>query len=244
MPESRVPARPRERLAPLDAIPACAVCGGDRYRHQDVLWQGLVDEWALLPDEVAYVNRQQGTVCERCGCNIRSIALGKALCIAFGREGTLDAMLDAPPAIRLLEVNEAGTLHWRLGRLSGHVFGSYPDVDLQAMAFDDASFDAVVHSDTLEHVPDPQLALAETLRVLRPGGAAIFTVPIVMGRMSVLRTGLGPSYHGDPSQAGADLIVHTEFGADTWAMVLQAGFTRCEMVAFDYPAGIAIIARR
>jgi len=214
------------------------------YRHQDVLWQALIDEWQLLPHEAAYTNRQQGTQCVQCGCNIRSIALAKALCVAAGREGErFDDVIASPPHLRVLEVNEAGTLHSRLQRLPGHVFSGYPDVDLQAMTYDAASFDLVVHSDTLEHVPDPMRALAETLRVLRPGGAAVFTVPIVISRSSVTRSGQRPSYHGDPRQSGFDLMVHTEFGADTWAMVLQAGFSRCELVAFDYPAGIAIIAR-
>ena len=46
------------------------------------------------------------------------------------------------------------------------------------------TYDLVVHSDTLEHVPDPVRALQECRRVLRPLGACCFTVPIVVGRLT------------------------------------------------------------
>jgi SAM-dependent methyltransferase len=42
--------------------------------------------------------------------------------------------------------------------------------DVQALPFDDASFDCVVAARMLYHVADVDLALAETRRVLRPGG--------------------------------------------------------------------------
>jgi hypothetical protein len=37
--------------------------------------------------------------------------------------------------------------------------------------------------------------------------------------------------------------VHTEFGADAWITVLGAGFSNCTIVAIEYPAGLALIAR-
>lgn len=43
--------------------------------------------------------------------------------------------------------------------------------------FGDASFDAVFHTEVLEHVYAPETFLAECLRVLRPGGRMLFTVP-------------------------------------------------------------------
>lgn len=49
--------------------------------------------------------------------------------------------------------------------------------DAQALPFDDASFDHVVCSEVLEHLPDDAAAVREILRVLKPGGTAVFTVP-------------------------------------------------------------------
>ena len=42
---------------------------------------------------------------------------------------------------------------------------------------DDATFDYVLSTQVLEHVPDPQLVLQEMARVLKPGGDALVTVP-------------------------------------------------------------------
>jgi SAM-dependent methyltransferase len=231
-------------MTDVETFPPCAVCGASEFQPRQVLWQALIDEWELRPDEAAYVDTQQGTVCRGCGSNVRSIALAAALCRSARFNGTLDAWIASSPRLSLLEINEAGTLHARLRQLPGHAFGAWPDVDLQALCFADGTFDRIVHSDTLEHVPDPLAALRQMHRVLRPDGAAVFTVPIIVARMTRSRTGLAPSYHGDPANATPDLLVHTEFGADAWALVLAAGFAACEFVAYAPPAGIAIIAWR
>ncbi|MDQ1250468.1 MAG: hypothetical protein QG597_4847 [Actinomycetota bacterium] len=49
--------------------------------------------------------------------------------------------------------------------------------DALALPYPDASFDAVIASEILEHIPDDDTAIAELARVLRPGGRLAVTVP-------------------------------------------------------------------
>lgn len=55
-----------------------------------------------------------------------------------------------------------------------------PDViyyDGKTIPFDDGTFDAVLCTEVLEHVPEPGPFVAELQRVLKPGGRAIVTLP-------------------------------------------------------------------
>jgi ubiquinone/menaquinone biosynthesis C-methylase UbiE len=123
----------------------------------------------------------------------------------------------------------------------------YPAVDFQALPYPDKRFDLVIHSDTLEHIPDPVLALRESLRVLKPGGWMCYTVPALLGRLTVSTAGRPPTYHGtkaDEVRQDESERVHTEFGADFWTMPIEAGFTEVRLYPFDFPAAVAIAARR
>jgi SAM-dependent methyltransferase len=57
------------------------------------------------------------------------------------------------------------------------VVGSATDIPLG-----DASFDTVVSTEVLEHVPDPLKALREMYRVLKPGGYLILSTPMYWPR--------------------------------------------------------------
>jgi SAM-dependent methyltransferase len=56
-------------------------------------------------------------------------------------------------------------------------------VDIRAPAsaipVDDASFDVVILTEVLEHVPEPAVVLRELHRIVKPGGLLLLTVPLV-----------------------------------------------------------------
>lgn len=64
--------------------------------------------------------------------------------------------------------------------VSGDLDGSLAMIalDVTQIDFPDATFDAVICNHVLEHVPDDKKAMAELLRVLKPGGWAVLQVPI------------------------------------------------------------------
>ena len=49
--------------------------------------------------------------------------------------------------------------------------------DATSLAFPDASFDKVLCSEVIEHIPDAPLALREMRRVLKPGGQLVLSTP-------------------------------------------------------------------
>ena len=49
--------------------------------------------------------------------------------------------------------------------------------DMRALPFPDEDFDAAIAVQSIEHVPDPERALTEARRILRPGGVAVFVTP-------------------------------------------------------------------
>jgi SAM-dependent methyltransferase len=57
---------------------------------------------------------------------------------------------------------------------TAHPVQRFTEGDAEAMPFPDASFDAVVSSFGIHHVPRPERALAEVFRMLRPGGRFVF----------------------------------------------------------------------
>ena len=102
------------------------------------------------------------------------------------------------------------------------------------MPFADGTFDTLVVADTLEHVPDDRLALAECRRVLRPQGMAVFTVP---------QSDNGHTTYEDPSINTAALREHEygqwdhvrNYGEDFSDRIADAGFrvTCVDQSAFD-----------
>ena len=59
-------------------------------------------------------------------------------------------------------------------------FGPVRLGDAQDLPFDTESFDLVLATDIIEHVPDDARAMDELARLLKPGGTALITVPAFM----------------------------------------------------------------
>jgi SAM-dependent methyltransferase len=104
-------------------------------------------------------------------------------------------------------------------------------LDITAMDLPDASYDLVMANHVLEHVDD-KAALAEMFRVLRPGGQAVITVPMIEG---------WDVTHEDPALASDDARrlhygdpTHLRFyGRDLRDRIREPGFELHEFIAVE-----------
>ena len=113
--------------------------------------------------------------------------------------------------------------------------------DVTRLTFPEASFEAVLSFDVLEHVPDFRQALAEFYRVLVPGGQALISVPFTFLDQTVTRAELDPEgnirhlqepiYHGDPL-SGDGVLCYYEFGLDFLEELRKAGFQEAFLLCF------------
>ena len=92
----------------------------------------------------------------RRGCRI--VALDQSLEELVDVKNTFAAMIDA-------------------GELHSHVQGQPVSADALKLPFADGTFDRIICSEVLEHIPDDHTAIEELARVLRPGGSIALTVP-------------------------------------------------------------------
>jgi ubiquinone/menaquinone biosynthesis C-methylase UbiE len=74
--------------------------------------------------------------------------------------------------------------------------GAAVNADALSLPFADASFDHVVASEVLEHIPADERAMAEIARVVRPGGTVAVTVP--RAGQEVVCWALSRDYHDTP----------------------------------------------
>ena len=81
--------------------------------------------------------------------------------------------------------------------------------DATRLPFADASFDRIIASEVLEHVPDDGAAFAELARVLKPGGTIAVTVPAWLAER--VCWALTEEYHA-PFVEGGHVRIYTESG--------------------------------
>jgi SAM-dependent methyltransferase len=118
--------------------------------------------------------------------------------------------------------------------------------DLTRLSFPDASFDAILTFDVLEHIPDHRKALAECQRVLKHGGRMLFSIPFLenaqetrtrarFDAQGTLVHDHPPAYHGDPVNPEQGVLCFHEFGWDILDHVRAAGFSDAKALAYRDP---------
>ena len=159
-------------------------------------------------------------------------------CGSIPRQRHVQAVLDQRfPNWTQLEIHESSPSNDFLSRYAEHYTASqyFEDVprgefkggvrseSIEDLTFADESIDIFVTQDVMEHVFHPELAIAEIHRVLKPGGAHVFTTPkhrgmdLTVQRATISDTGeithlLEPSWHGNP--IGERALVTYDFGYD------------------------------
>jgi SAM-dependent methyltransferase len=145
-------------------------------------------------------------------------------CGSVPRQRHLQTVLDETmPGWHGLVVHESSPSNDYLARLcadysSSQYFADVPrgefrngvrSEDVEALTFPDESIDVFITQDVLEHVFNPDRAIREIHRVLKPGGAHIFTAPkhrgldisrrrARLGADGVVEHLLPEEYHGNP----------------------------------------------
>lgn len=99
----------------------------------------------------------------------------------------------------------------------------YRNEDLQRLTFDSNIFDLFISLDVMEHIPDPEAAIKEIHRTLKPGGHMLCTWPVRRNQVEAVERRATfnadgsilhlkePEYHGNPI-SGEGALVTVDYG--------------------------------
>lgn len=234
-------------------VERCAVCGKFRpmLYYRRIIPDRLVELWGLSPRQAIALAHKESDLCAACGAKLRARRIASVLLELYPAGGASAASLRGwgrDPSIqqlRIAEINRVDGLHEALrelpnfepsdylpGEPPGAVVDGVRNEDLCRLTYPDASFDLVITSETLEHVPDLGEALAEIHRVLAPGGRHIFTAPVAPWEPKTfprarLRDDGSIEHPAEPIHHPAGdsgYLVFTELGMDFPNILRAAGF--------------------
>lgn len=234
-------------------VKRCAVCGKVRpmLYYRRIIPDRLVQLSGLSPRQAVALAHKESDFCASCGAKLRARRIASVLLELYPVRGSRVASLRdwaRDPSIqqlRIAEINRVDGLHEALrehpnfapsdylpGEPPGAVVDGVRNEDLCRLTYSDASFDLVITSETLEHVPDLDSALSEIRRVLAPGGRHVFTAPVapwVAKTFPRARLGddgeiehLAQPIHHPAGDSG--YLVFTELGRDFPEILRAAGF--------------------
>lgn len=127
----------------------------------------------------------------------------------------------------------------------GTVVDGFRCENLEQLTFADESIDLHVTQDVFEHVLRPDRAFAEIARTLKPGGAHLFTVPLVkkeqpsrrrieLDAAGIVSHLVPPEYHGNPVDANGSLVT-IDWGFDIRDHIANACGLDTEIIHLDDP---------
>ena len=113
--------------------------------------------------------------------------------------------------------------------------------DLTKLSFPER-FDVILTFDVMEHIADYPAAIVECVRVLRPGGKMLFSVPFdtraghnrIRARVradGTMEHLLPPEYHGHPRNSKGSLCFQ-HFGWEMLQQMSEAGFSRVSALCY------------
>jgi hypothetical protein len=196
-------------------------------------------------------NFRETGICVNCRSTNRQRQIARVLCssLASWKKVFVRSLADLtmPPDLSIYNTEASGALHMLLSNVPGYISSEYfgpgfapgelvggiRHEDLTHLSFPDHSFDFVISSDVLEHVPVPYQAHREIYRVLKPGGRHIFTVPFLQTEyfddVRAVQDGEKPRllkppiYHSDPLQPQG-ILVYTIFALEMLLKLREVGF--------------------
>jgi len=113
----------------------------------------------------------------------------------------------------------------------GEIRHGYRNEDLQKLTFDDEQFDLFISLDVFEHIPEPEAAIREIWRTLRPGGAMLCTWPVKKDQTAAMiyrarQQADGsfqhlkePVYHGNAVSREVGSLVTVDYGYDVHRLI-------------------------
>jgi SAM-dependent methyltransferase len=146
---------------------------------------------------------------------------GRHLCEPFRMPGVDVAGVD-------LNWGDLGKARGYLSLMSGDASGRWvvAQADVTKLPFGDESFHVVVCSEVLEHVADNRAAVRELVRVLKPGGDLVVTVPRFWPER--ICWAISRAYHQEP---GGHIRIYRK---PELRKLLEAAGVRCRMIRYRH----------
>ena len=186
-------------------------------------------------------------LCEGCGSIPRERALATVLNRVIPSYKKL-AIHESSPVARGISLKLKNTCKKYIASqyypaTSDAKIGEFFNINLEKQSFSDESFDIFIALDVMEHIFDPESAIKEIYRTLKPDGYAFMTFPINKAQVKPLEPRaelLGfeinyikePEFHGNPIDSNGSLVT-VEYGYEIHQEISRWAPLDVEIIRFS-----------